>query len=499
MGTAELKTRTFSVLQNNKHLQLASQYVSDSWIPPNPELLSEIQKKLKDGSYVSDTKLLVKDLARDVALFTFCLKNLKSLVKGTKNFSNPVEALENAALEDLKKLLVVQDGVISNHKFADTTKEQALCIQQTMISSRAAETLADKASVDPKVAQTCGVLRQLGLTLVAWNYPHVYMRAVSMMPENGDLDGTLTRVLGFSPQMLAIKLASEWGIGPEIRVGMGDHSMIATNDEAKVENTISQLEFKSVGEKLSRLCEIGEALARANDPDHYPSASRDWDLAKKEIEYYLGKDGIQIIHAKIREGCQDYYKNSPDFFKPLFELEPQTKVSNSDYVYQLIGKNLYLSKLPAPVIDKLKSAYRTCEPNKVSRDSLNIIISEAITAAGFIKGCLYLVDPIGAKLVPRIKIGNTTLQQYKVVSYNSAGSEQDPIVMAFQCRTPIKEENVTVAGAPVSFVAGVMGESQKAGVLFLEIGEGLLRDTKSDPVIFFKAIRLALQASLGLN
>lgn len=499
MATTELKTRTFTSIRNTRHLELAGQYVSDTWIPPNPEVLGLIQKNLRDGTYGSDCKLLVKDLAKDISLFTFCLKNLKSLLKGNNNFANPIEALENANLEDFKKLLLVQDTIISNHRFSETTKEQALCLQQVQISATTAEALAEKAEVDPNLASSCAILRQLGMTLVAWNYPHVYMRAMTTLQQHGDLDQALSKVLGFSPQMLAIKLAAEWGMGPEIRVGMGDHSVLITNEDTKVENTISQLEFKSIGEKLSRLCEIGEAMARASAPDTYPSADRDWELAKKEIEYYLGADGLKAVQARIREACSIFQKANPALFKPVFEEEVATPRNNTEYVHSLIAKNPYLNRLTANVAAKIKGAYRSCEPGKISRECMNIITNEVAVEAGFIRGCIYLVDPVATKLVPRVKIGDSKLEQFRAVNYSSPASEQDPIVMAFHCKTPIKEESVSLDGKKVSFVAGALGDNQKAGVVFLEISEKLLKDANSDAVGVFKAIKLALQASLSLT
>ena len=100
-------------------------------------------------------------------------------------------------------------------------------------------------------------------------------------------DKLLTKELGFSPALLAIKLLQEWGYNTELCLELG------IIDFADPEFEDFALDEYS-GAVISQICEVGEALARASRPDRYPSAKDDWRYAKTEIEKSLGSDGMRL-------------------------------------------------------------------------------------------------------------------------------------------------------------------------------------------------------------
>src|SRR5262249_37415849 len=150
---------------------------------------------------------------------------------------------------------------------------QALRFRESLLSASAAEILASKNAIDPEDGFSCGLLRQLGLTLIAWNYPRVYNRAMECITPNEGLDFQLQKVLGFSPSLLGLTFAQRWNLSDEILVALGDRKKRFSVSASERSDSGAQ----HVGEMLSKICEVSEALARANDPEHYPTALRDWE------------------------------------------------------------------------------------------------------------------------------------------------------------------------------------------------------------------------------
>ena len=178
------------------------------------------------------------------------------------------------------------------HQLSEATPLQAQRVQHAMISASTAETLAECEELPADLGFTSGVVRQLGLTLIAFNYPHVYARAVAKLADGVDLEQTLSKVLGFSPTMLGISLGRKWGLAPELQLAMGDTQRWTESDVVD-----------DVAARLVKVCQVGEALARANDPEHYPSALSDWTTAENEITAYLGPGGMQKVRARIEHNC----------------------------------------------------------------------------------------------------------------------------------------------------------------------------------------------------
>ena len=62
--------------QSNRYLQDGYAYVSNSWIPTNPVVITEVQQAFNENRYTEDRELLLNDLKKDAGLFTHCIKYL---------------------------------------------------------------------------------------------------------------------------------------------------------------------------------------------------------------------------------------------------------------------------------------------------------------------------------------------------------------------------------------------------------------------------------------
>jgi hypothetical protein len=101
-------------------------------------------------------------------------------------------------------------------------------------------------------------------------------------------------------------------------------------------------------------------------------------------------------------------------------------------------------------------------------------------------------------LVSSLRIGNTNLSRFRPLSCADAG-QLHPAVEALSYTTPLRQENVVVNGELVSHITGTFGNTEKTGVLYLELMPRLLDVDQIVGLIAFKAIRHCLNDCLNLT
>lgn len=479
----------------NRRLERAYQHVCDLWLPPDESLLTKIQQGLEEGIYDLDTDFLISELKSDVSLFTYCIRRLVELLDEegviVPDHTTPIELMRHAGLRRLKKVLEVRPEEISEHSIRNIDPEQGACLRSALISATTAETIGEKTTLDPDLCYSTGIMRQLGITLIAFNYPHVYQRVLTASKGTDDFDQALARVLGFSPTMLGVVIAKRWGLAPEIRVALGDAQALKEVPENRA------VEVKRVGTDLSKLCEIGEALARANEPERFPSAQADWSKAAKQLEDYLGPEGLRVIQERIRQHCAHYVESHPHLFSALERVQPEVALRDQARG-NFLDRNPYLKTCPPDLRKRFERLYQNIHPGEVSRDGLNMLLREVVPAAGFVAGCVYLVDPSSMSLIPRVKLGRLAPTRSLSVDYSLAFSGDDPVGSAFRTGATRIDRGQFQGGREVSIFASAFGDSDKAGVLYLEAPEAPI-GSDIDLTGRFKAIRSALMACLNLR
>ncbi|MBX7137336.1 MAG: hypothetical protein K1X83_05070 [Oligoflexia bacterium] len=477
----------------DRQLELAVTHCMQSWFPVNPAVLQQVQEGVASNRYKVNRLELLNDLKKDSALFTWSIKRLIENGSLLSDAASPDDVLKNAEWSELEVVLGSRESEISSHRLSDMSELQGARLKSALISSSAAEVLASKQNLEPQLGYSCATFRQLGLLLISWNYPHVYKRAVSTLKPKDKLEAVLGKILGFSPTLLGLTIARKLGFPSTLRIGMGD---TYAREEAQ-ESEIST----HTADTLDRICKIGEALARAADPEHYPSAKLDWNEARSQIEGMLGPDGMRQIRAKLEKNCEFYAQTMPDVFRFPKDFAPVTTVtpSKASGGRSLFAHNTYCKHCPERIQESLQGLYETIDGNTIAKSNIDKLTKEVIPTAGFARGCIYLIEPDSLMLVPRLAIGDTSLNHFKSVMYNAGSSSFDPIVAAFRCQYPIMEDRAEVGGQNVSYVAGAMGDHQKAGVLYLEISEEMLRDRDSNVLLIYKALRQTLNDCLGLR
>ena len=478
----------------DKRLKRACQHVSDLWFPVNGALLAKIREGLQTGAYERDMDLLLGEIRSDLSLFTYCLRELSKLLQqeqsAVASLANPVEFLRAAGLQRLRRILDVTENTVSRHSLATMSAFQRVRLEETLVSAATAEVLADDAGLDPIEGFSAAILRQLGHTLIAWNYPTVYQRALASLKRGADLDVEIARVLGFTPALLAGAIIQQWGISPEIKE-------LVVAEEPTGEEPMGG-ELSAVAQTLSTICKVGEALARANHPETYPTAQADWLFAKGEIGERIGDEGMAVIQQRFSEVCISYVESAPQVFRGGMVLDPEVQVQKHRQG-TLLDRNPYVQQCRDDLKERLLNLYEQIAAGPVDKTNIRLLTHEIIPEAGFRGGCVFTVDPANRLLIPQLEMKPVRMRRIAPVPYREFDDSGDVIATAFQCNAPIAQHLLEPREGVGGYIAGVLGFSQRVGVLYLELPEDAVDDAEANYTVHFKAIAQALNDALGLR
>ena len=477
-------------IKTDKRLQKALQYVSDYWLPVNAQVAEKIREGLEGGVYDTNRALLTKDLSSDLSLFFGCLRELREILleRGSKYApqTDLTLIIEDVDLDVLKLALKSMMEGPSIHLLSEGDEAQVVRLFEAVLSATSAQTLAPGYGAAPGAALSLAALRQLGYALVAWNYPTVYQEALNEVQADSphSLDELIAKQLGFTPLLLASRLATSWGLPAEL-------------SEAALVPSIPMYEdamiISATTETLSQICRVSEALARAQFDTVYPEARGEWEAAKSEVERRLGPQGIEKIRERCAAVSQIFLSTSPDVFRPGLLLDEQHFRGSSPTV-----RNPY-AELCNPALQlKLEQLYEMIPNSKPSAKALKFLIREVIPHAHFSGGCVFTVDPTMCALVPQLEIGTTELRSNQPVPYLVEDHGDDPVPLAFLttegCKPVISENN----REGFCSLTSAFGRSQRIGVLYLEISSKEMKALDKRALLHFQAINHALVDCLGL-
>lgn len=461
-------------LRGERHLQRACDYVQDLWFPASPRLVSTLKEAIHRNE-IQEPREVLREVRKDFSLYMHCLRELARTMRDgdTKvRFDDPVALFERAGINKIANVLDEVGGSLSSHYLSSLTELQGARIEEAYVSATTTGTLASSAGIDEERGFTFSLLRHLGFTLIAFNYPNVYEECIRELKHDEKLDAKIAGRLGFTPSLLAISLLQRWGF------------TVSTSPEVT-----------AIGQTLTRLAEVGEALARANQPHIYHSASKDWELARREIEDALGKKGLIVLRKRVKESLREYVQAAPALFKGGIVLDPEAKLS-SQWGERHLQLNSFIDGCAEPLKSGLHRFYESLSRGEGARQSVGNVVQMLIPISGFESGIIYTVDPTVGLLVPQLKIGSVSLRTPSPVDYTAKG---DVIAQAFQAGSPVVKTVAGSSGGYRTSVAGILGYSQRVGVLYLEIDHAVFERPDRDYLIHFKAISKAFTDALGLG
>jgi hypothetical protein len=482
---------------SERRLEKASKHVAALWFPINPQLLSNIREKFEKGAYERSPEKLLSDLKKDFALFTFIVKELMPIAAAQRIEDairhNPAELIRWAGPARIQAMVMDDSNLPQSHIFHALEPFQADRLRETAIIASTAEILSESHNLDPDTGFCHGVIREIGLNLIAWNYPTMYARVVKSLTPSTTLDEALSKELGFSPSLLAMRV-------------LRPHASSHESENAALEQTWSTYE---------QLCEVGEALARSENPETYPSAENDWKLASEYLKKTVGDKGVDLIKNRAVEHSQEYQKTLNSLFRSLEEFNPERKVSGHKK-RATSRKNKYLPYCAPEIQAALKNLYAEMADAKAARAVLESLLRTIIPQAGFTGGCVFIVDPVAMALMPRTVFGDVRLRpierialRQSLAGINSSGivtdaiqssrCETDLAAAALSCAQPVIERHEDMLSSNLTGMYGSLGDARKVGVLYLEAPEAsdMLADQQS--MSTFKAMRQALADALQLD
>ncbi len=463
---------------SERRIDRALQHVLKPWFPINQDVLNLVRKRFSDGDYDRDQGALLKDLKSDFALFTLVVKELLQVGKAEgvpgATLHNPVELIKWAGPKRICDILANDKKLPATHSLHWSEPFQISRLRETAISASTASLLSEKRNLDPEMGFARGVVREIGLNLIAWNYPTLYSKVIEGLQPGQNLDDELSKELGFTPTLLAVRI-----MRPDV-----------DENDPQVEEVERQWNL------YDDLCEIGEALARAEHPETYPSAENDWKKAQSFLTETVGEGAIQLVKDRAHQHAQSYEKSLPGTFGDVASFNPERTLRVHKKMARVID-DVLLKQCPQQVQGALKALYEEMDGDTVSRTAVEKLIKQIIPQAGFTGGCVFVIDPTTLSLRPRTLIGRVSLRSTQDVTLDPADdavaalSKPDPLVI---------ESNQELPLGPLAGIYRSLGEQRKVGVLYLESPAGGAAGTEREKALAtFEAMRRALTDVLLLQ
>lgn len=470
-------------------LSLALTYVGNHWIPINNLLVSRLRSQIEKGFFAHDVELLVKEMSSDLGLFSRAL-SVAHDNGGLPNIEDPIRALEALGIPKLSQILTMIDESSKSHTIEDGSVTQKARIKEALMSSAAAETLAGSYSADSKLAQASALLRQLGLALVAWNYPDLYEECVASLKTSPQvsLEETIRGKLGFHPYSLALRLAEKWGFSQNATLTLIDPESVAEERDIVI----------GVGRTLATICKVSETLARASAPEVYPFADLELEKAKEIVEKQLGKKGLKLIQERFSELCTEYVKVLPDLFRPaaLGDAAFAEPIIHGDCYSE---KNPFIPHCTSVLRDRIVRLYDKLGDSKDLPGVLKTVVKDLVPTARFTGCAVYTIEPLSFSLEQQLSTISADRKLPKLVPCSIEHTEASPIPLAWAALEPIVALAKSQAGESYMSLAWCLGHSNRVGVIYVELPVKVFEGSPQKNLIHFKAICQALNDSLGLS
>ncbi len=469
----------------DRRLQRAVEYVSDHWMPCDQQLLSQINRILSGKQRDDSLEQALSCIRSDVSLYLFTLQRFYKLlaaegVQIDEELSSN-EFIMEGGIDLLQLIFQEQELLRTPHALETGDDAQRLRIFESLVSASSAQMLAPTFGIDATEGYSGALIRQLGLLLIAWNYPTAYAQALRAERKGMSLNEALSEKLGFTPEMLTVELLHRWGISRTVsQHAFGLSSKVSDGAESNA---------------LVELYAASEMLARANLPELYPDARDDWGKAKSEVLKRLGSGGMDAIQSVLEEHLSHYRKNIPTLFSPGLVLDPARRISTIERA-AVLDSNPYLPLCADAIRESFQRIYNTASQTGQQEWVLRQILRQLIPQAGFHKGCVFTVDPDRLKLTPQVAIGSAKRQDFRRFDLSASGNSHEIVGLAYSSPQPIIEYHLDQSGRCVNYIASFIGLRNRIGVLYLEI-DGDLYDINSAQVLNqFKAIQYALSECL---
>ncbi len=464
---------------NSLQLEKATNLVCEHWFPFDKKISEEALASLDvelDDEVRKEACLEI--LKKDASLYLLCLKNIQesSLRVRLNNSAFEMSLIESCSVAEIRNAIEKSSKFASPHSLSEASQIQAKRLAEVLISSSAVCELSSSYNVSRELSYSSAILRQLGCTLISWNYPKIYQKITHKPLTKNELDREVRKYLGFSPQMLAMSVIKKFGLESE-------YEKLFTSSKDIVPKSSDSNIFATV----SKICEVGEALSRASHPELYISAIEDFQFANDEIKSSIGDNGIQQIFGRVKDRCvslEQIIINKTDAFDKIFEDKKDLgrSIEQTNFSRSLKERNNYIEVLPPHLYQEVMKLYLKLEPGKSKKEFLKCYVKDVVPNTLFTSLQVYLIDPVENVLYPSLVLGKSKVQGAEIIPIKS-GSTKNNFISALTLSSPIREE-IRVGKNDVNIITSALG-SPVIGIFFAEF-----EDSESNEIIpYFKALR----------
>jgi hypothetical protein len=455
--------------------------LAHQWFPASPEAVQHAHTALKNGNRPE----LIQAVKSDPALFLYCAKQLNHVMERSQEGYLPLAALEHASEEELWKIIPVSVREVSAHSLTKASELQALRMQHALLSTNAAEKIAPQIALPAESGFSVASFRQMGLHLVAWNYPAVYSRALVQQRRSGSLlDEEIESLLGLSPSEIGSRLAIKWGLHADLRQAL----ISADEDEPTVIEGTPLHQLPTI-QRLQNLCEATESFAAAKDPKYFPQGPKRWKQAGGALKEYCTDEVFSEIEENTKRLLQERAHSCP----VLDRLPFSRRVELTIVEQSLAEQNAYLRRCSTEVQLGFSNVYNLIVPGELSLEAIEVLIDAIPPQLGFQHGCLFLLDTKSMKLVPSLRIGAHRLERYARFFQENRSA----IIDSLDSLVPLKQLGIGIDGVPAVAVVGPLRSALHPGVLYTELLRTFSDDALHPTIIHFQAFRVALEHALG--
>lgn len=439
-----------------KRFSDALQHARNSWMPVQDEVLVHLKEGLSQSYYEANPDELLDDLKTDPAIFAGILRVLStnassqrpSIVEhcGVLSFelaeeSHPIDLLLQAPQAQIQGALQNTQQLSSKHSFADMELFQARVLEHVTVSTLAAETLAFAAGIDPEMAFCASLLRSLGHSLSAWNFPKEYETALLRLPSDQPFEARLRQTLGFTPEALSGTLILDWGLNRELL------QAVRQSPTATPCTPIQELHWRldedtDLTTKLITIVETSQKLADIVHIEHKANAIVFWPKLQELFTTHLGEYGLQLVLEQAREKllrCSPHPISLP--MPPVLTVMAQ-RIETLEKRYAALAENTHLKDMPTEAQRRIEQFYRTYNAGAKKQQEVLQLIEQVAPLLGIAEFGVFEKDSGSESATPLLwysQMGNSGPR--KIILRNHFGPLR-PVVTSFHIKTLVRDKDV---------------------------------------------------------
>ncbi len=472
----------------------ATEYTCREWFPCKDSSIRELDIFFDNkNSEISVTEIF-NLIREDASLYIRFLAEFSDFyVGGHPQSKKDGNIFSTITPEQLRTAYSKVKKLKSRHSYSSLTDFQKIRLNEMIVAATATSYIGKNKNINADFTFSSALLRQLGHTLIAWNYPQIYANVTSSSKTLTVLENDLRKSLGFTPSMLGYAVTDKLGLSKYFGdVLPTEGNVYRSNFKSKPKNNLQS--------QVSKICEIGEALARSINPNLYITSSADYQSAVKKLTTSLGPNSLEEINSLLtfeinitQEKKVGFLEESNYVLPHLAELDTLGEEVGLNRE-ELLRLNGYVDVLPSQLYNEVAVLYSAINEDSDLRLNTKTFVKKILPKTYFSSTKIYLLDSIERKIHAAFISGKAESKIVKPNTFSLTGLDNF-FGSAISLNTPIREVVNTEDGKSLSIIGCSLGDPA-IGVLVVEIDNS--HHESLETMSYFKAIRNLLCDCLNI-